>query len=242
MRRNKKGNKIFSLSFLLLPGWFDGGWLGSAMLKTTSFGTKYNDQRGSGHTARSRWELLSGQQSFWWRIWGKCRLGCLVISRVDDEDGWWGTLLHMMKMVGWVGWGVGQQMTLGSLLTTNLATHHYWECVCSSQLTSSTHHKYWEEIKISYGTPPILSAQKQGNVIENIPWCPPFSDAKFVNHYTYAVPWLSTHVKDMCWLCLNESPQRMRTQYAAECSECYLLKRLHSGVLLRSARCVQMGL
>ena len=116
------------------------GWLGSAMLKTTSFGTKCNDQRGSGHTARSRWELLSGQQSFWWRIWGRCRLGCLVISRVDEEDGWWGTLLHMMKMVGWVGWGVGQQMTLGSLLTTNLATHHYWKCVCSSQLTSSTHH------------------------------------------------------------------------------------------------------
>ena len=144
---------------------------------------------------------------------------------------WWRWL------AGW-GWGVGEQMTLGSLLTTNLATHHYWECVC----WSSTHHKCWEEIKISYGTPPILSAQKQGNVIENIPWCPPFSDAKFVNHYMYAVPWLSTHVKDMCSLCLNESSQRMRTQYADECSECYLLKRLHSGVLLRSARCVQMGL
>ena len=114
MRRNKKRNKIFSLSFLLIPGWFDGVWLGSAMLKTTSFGTKYNDQRGSGHTARSRWELLSGQQSFWWRIWGKCRLGCLVISRVDDEDGWWGTLLHMMKMVGWVG-GSGTADDVGQL-------------------------------------------------------------------------------------------------------------------------------
>ena len=115
MRKNKKRNKIFSLSFLLIPGWFDGGWLGSAMLKTTSFGTKYNDQRGSGQTVRSRWELFRGKQSYWRRIWGRCRLGWWSVEWIMKMVGEGPSCIRWRWLAGWGGGGGGTADDVGQL-------------------------------------------------------------------------------------------------------------------------------